>query len=346
MLANFSIKSVIKVYAYLWVLWLVLHCYLLIDFGVPMGIAMVDSLITQLLLAFSTFLIHITLKYYQPSKENFFYLRIWVVLLSIGNTAILLALLEFFYAHNLVYVSLLDKSIFIRFCYQLIMVSVIALVQWLGNYIVEQRLLEDRKQQAERFSKEAELYNLRQQLQPHFLFNSLNSISALAGSKPEQARNMIQQLSEFLRHTLRKDEQQLITLKEELKQLHLYLEIEKVRFGNRLRSTIIVPPSCEDLLLPVLILQPLVENAIKFGLYDTLGEVEILIEVSCIEGKWLQIKISNPFDPSTRVMPAMGTGFGLESIKRRLYLLYANNDLVQTENIENQFIVSLNIPQK
>ncbi|MCF8254156.1 MAG: histidine kinase, partial [Bacteroidia bacterium] len=181
--------------------------------------------------------------------------------------------------------------------------------------------------------------------QPHFLFNSLNSISALAGSKPEQARVMIQQLSEFLRHTLRKDEQQLISLKEELYQLDLYLQIEKVRFGNRLLSSISIDKNCEHLLLPVLVLQPLVENAIKFGLYDTLGEVEILVKATCKEGKQLQIEISNPFDPETHNQNG-GTGFGLDSIKRRMYLLYASNDLVQTEIKEKQFTVRVNIPQQ
>jgi two-component system LytT family sensor kinase len=79
---------------------------------------------------------------------------------------------------------------------------------------------------------------LRQQLQPHFLFNSLNSISALAGSQPEKARHMIQQLSDFLRGTLKRDEQQSVTLEEELHHLQLYLDIEKVRFGSRLQTDI------------------------------------------------------------------------------------------------------------
>ena len=81
------------------------------------------------------------------------------------------------------------------------------------------------EQETLKFSREAELASLRQQLQPHFLFNSLNSISALAGSKPEQARLMIQQLSDFLRGTIKKDDQQFVTLDEELNHLQLYLEI-------------------------------------------------------------------------------------------------------------------------
>src|SRR6185436_1417225 len=119
-----------------------------------------------------------------------------------------------------------------------------------------------RKSDAEKLAREAELTGLRQQLQPHFLFNSLNSISALAGTKPEEARKMIQQLSDFLRGTLKKDDQQLVSLSEELQQLQLYLEIEKVRFGHRLRTEITNDERSLSLQLPSLLLQPIVENAI------------------------------------------------------------------------------------
>jgi LytS/YehU family sensor histidine kinase len=321
-----------------------IYTYVLFDFDVPLSIALVDSFITHLSFTFSTFIIHITLKYYQPTKENLFYMRIWALLMAIANTVVIVNGLEFLFSHEVAYQAMVSKSILLRFLYQVLMIIIITVVQWMANFLGEQRSLSDHKQENERIVKEAELYNLRQQLQPHFLFNSLNSISALAGSKPEQARRMIEQLSEFLRHTLRKDDTQLISLKEELYQLDLYLEIEKVRFGNRLKSTILLDEACTNKVMPALILQPLVENAIKFGLYDTLGEVEIVVEAKCVANQYLQIQISNPFDSLTHKQTA-GTGFGLDSIKRRLYLLYANNDLVQTDIKEQQFIVKLTIPQ-
>ena len=98
----------------------------------------------------------------------------------------------------------------------------------------EEKNINERKIDAERLTKEAELFKLRQQLQPHFLFNSLNSINALISVQPEQARKMIQQLSDFLRGTLKKEDQQWVNLSEELQYLQLYLDIEKVRFGHRL----------------------------------------------------------------------------------------------------------------
>ena len=120
-------------------------------------------------------------------------------------------------------------------------------------------------------AKESELFKLRQQLQPHFLFNSLNSINALIGNRPDEARKMVQQLSDFLRGTIKKEETQWVTLQEEMQYLQLYLDIEKVRFGNRLSTAIEIGEDVSEMTLPALILQPIVENAIKFGLYDTTG---------------------------------------------------------------------------
>lgn len=191
-------------------------------------------------------------------------------------------------------------------------------------------------------AKDAELFKLRQQLQPHFLFNSLNSISALTGSKPEKARHMIQQLSDFLRGTLKKDEQVWTTLEEELEYLELYLDIEKVRFGYRLQTKITHADEVLQMKLPSMLLQPVVENAIKFGLYDTIGEVVISINAKDVNGL-LEVTVKNPYDEET-LQPA-GTGFGLTSIQRRLYLLFARHDLLKTTRENNLFITTINIPQ-
>ena len=193
-------------------------------------------------------------------------------------------------------------------------------------------------------SREAELFKLRQQLQPHFLFNSLNSISALTGSQPEKARHMIQQLSDFLRGTLKKDDQKWSTLEEEIQYLRLYLDIEKVRFGHRLQTEIIFDDALQSLKLPALLLQPVVENAIKFGLYDTYGDVLITLRATQ-ENNYLKIMVQNPFDPETS-QPLKGTGFGLSSVQRRLFLLFARHDLLQTQKDEQNFITTILIPQK
>jgi LytS/YehU family sensor histidine kinase len=207
----------------------------------------------------------------------------------------------------------------------------------------EQKEMERIQLETEKGFKEAELYKLRQQLQPHFLFNSLNSISALIGSQPELARKMIQQLSDFLRRTLKKEEQTWVDLEEELDYLELYLEIEKVRFGHRLSTQIECEQICKSQKIPPLLLQPVVENAIKFGLYDTTGDISIHILAS-LKKEVLEIQIQNPFDPETS-SPKKGTGFGLSSIARRLYLLFGRRDLLETRIEGDWFFTTIKIPQ-
>jgi LytS/YehU family sensor histidine kinase len=232
-----------------------------------------------------------------------------------------------------------------RYWYVLIMSGVLSGL-WLFLVKSILKLLystDKRKEQAEQMTKDAELLQLRQQLQPHFLFNSLNSISALAGKQPEKARHMIQQLSDFLRGTLKREEYQSVTLEEELHHLQLYLEIEKVRFGQRLQTDIQVTESAAKMRIPSLLLQPIVENAIKFGLYDTIGEVMITL-LAAEENHQLRLTITNPFDEETAIT-TQGTGFGLASIHRRLYLLFARNDLLKTSRTGIIFTTSLLIPQ-
>ncbi len=183
-------------------------------------------------------------------------------------------------------------------------------------------------QHTEQLRKEAELFMLRQQLQPHFLFNSLNSINALIGREPQLARTMVQQLSEYLRHTLKKEDEALISFQEEIDDLHIYLNIEQIRFGHRLKVSEAIEEECLQHKIPPFLLQPLIENAIKYGLYGTLGEVTINITAYLNGGKFF-FKIVNPYDP--HAVAAKGTGFGLESVKRRLYLLFGRNDLLELQ---------------
>jgi LytS/YehU family sensor histidine kinase len=134
-----------------------------------------------------------------------------------------------------------------------------------------------------------------------------------------------------------------VNLQEELQYLQLYLDIEKVRFANRLSAVIEIDEEAKKMKLPALLLQPIVENAIKFGLYDTTGEAVIRICAKS-EANLLTIIVENPFDPETS-SPQKGTGFGLSSVQRRLYLLFARTDLLTTEVKENIFITTVRIPQ-
>ena len=168
-------------------------------------------------------------------------------------------------------------------------------------------------------------------------------LAAQARHAARKAREMVQQLSDFLRATLRRADEHWITLDQELSYLQLYLSIEKVRFGHRL----VVNEECDDQLnlwlIPPLLIQPLVENAIKFGLYGTTEDVEIKLFTRRYN-EAIQIEISNPFDAD--MQPSEGSGFGLNGLKRRLYLLYARNDLLTTSIENNHFTVRLTLPEK
>ncbi|MFY8022105.1 MAG: sensor histidine kinase [Bacteroidia bacterium] len=314
------------------------------NLGLSWELAFTDSAITNILLMVSGYIIYTTLKYYQPANENFFYLRLWVVLLAAINSAILYYILPYNLYADSNYITYINKGLYLRFSYQFLMLATITMINWMGFYFKNKQELEKRKIDAENQSKEAELLNLRKQLQPHFLFNSLNSIHTLVGSKPQEAREMIEQLSGFLRHTLRKNEQQLIHLREELQGLQLYLEIEKVRFGNRLEVMMNTQGSCLDMKLPALILQPLVENAIKFGLYETLEQTVLELNTRCTEQELL-IEIKNPYDAEF-AKHSKGTGFGMSSVQRRLFLLYARNDLMQATAENGIYTVTIKIPQQ
>jgi sensor histidine kinase YesM len=198
------------------------------------------------------------------------------------------------------------------------------------------------QQDAGALLREAELFKLRQQLQPHFLYNSLNAISSLVLISPDRAQEMIGRLSDFLRTAVKQGRQQVVTLEEELEYLRSYLWIEAVRFGDRMQIEWSGEELAGNAQLPPFLLQPLVENAVKYGVYGNTGTITISINISMTSGI-LRISISNPFDASMK--SATGTGFGLEGVRRRLYLVYARTDLLQTESADGHFTTTIQIPQ-
>lgn len=301
-----------------------------------------DSLLNASLVALCTLTIGNMLNYYQPKRGSYFNMIIWIVSLAAISIALSKYLLPLL-VDNTDYLSFVRISLPLRFCINVLVIGAMSIIFMFRNMVQQQQENEQRKMDAERLAKEAELYNLRQQLQPHFLFNSLNSIIALIGRKPEEARNMTFQLSDFLRGTLRKDDQQMIPLHDEIEHLKLYLEIEKVRFGHRLATTLIFPDDCAECNLPAMILQPLVENAIKHGLYGTTEQVNIHLEAQK-EDNLLVVQITNPYDKENRPS-RKGTGFGLRGVQRRLFLLFGRTDLLHTTSATHIFTSTIKIPQ-
>jgi len=322
--------------------WTVLVAYIVHSFGFIWFISLTDGIVSAILLAAACWLINNNLRYYQPGKGSYINILIWCLALAGFCTAGCRYIIPYLSVSS-VYMTFLSNSLVIRFFTNFLAVGWMAMLSMLWYSQLDHKETEKRKSEAEKLARDAELYNLRQQLQPHFLFNSLNSINALIGFKPDQARKMIHQLSDFLRGTLKKDDQLLVPLSDELEHLNLYLEIEKVRFGHRLETEISCDKDCGQALIPSMLLQPLVENAIKFGLYDTTEQVTVSIRGE-IDGNNLVLMVQNPYDPQTS-RPKQGTGFGLSGVQRRLYLLFARNDLMETHANDNIFTTIIKIPQ-
>lgn len=316
-----------------------MHAFILRQFGFSWKDAFTDSAVANVLLGGTALLVSLSLQHYIPQKNRYGYLfsvvMIFTVMWLTLNRFISLRIIDVE-----AYRALWQHSIFIRGAFGLLIIVTMALVSALWYSMEDQRELDRRREEADQLSRTAELNTLRQQLQPHFLFNSLNSINALIQVQPENARKMVQQLSDFLRGTLR-DQQQWVSIDDELDHLQLYLQIEKVRFGHRLSAEVVnAAPGTQ---LPAMLLQPLVENAIKFGLYNTVGEVTIRVEAR-VEDSMLRVQVSNPFD-ADGATPGNGAGFGLKSVQRRLHLLFGRNDLLTTEIQDHHFIATVNIPQ-
>jgi two-component system, LytTR family, sensor histidine kinase AlgZ len=190
-------------------------------------------------------------------------------------------------------------------------------------------------------ARDAELKALKAQINPHFLFNSLNSISALTSIDPSRARDMCVLLGDFLRLTLGLGEKASVRLSEELDLLQKYMAIEMVRFGTRLRMLEEIAEESKACLLPPLLLQPLVENAVKHGIASLPEGGDVRLAVQRQNGR-LSILVENSWDPEAP--PRRSGGMGLKNVQRRLEARYGKdaNLLVNTEG--ELFQVRLSLP--
>ncbi|MDX2174793.1 MAG: histidine kinase [Bacteroidota bacterium] len=305
-------------------------------------LASIDAAISVTLTALPLILV-ILLQNYLPHFLNKLDVQLFLIAVFIFKVIFLQKIILPFLYSNINFKEIFNKTEILRIFIVFLQAVFSFALMWYFNQLnlkTKQKFLQ---QQAEITLRDAELIKLRQQLQPHFLFNSLNSINALVSSQPQLARKMIQNLSDFLRGTLKKDENVFVNLSEELKLLELYLEIEKIRFGHRLQVVFNIDEKSKIQKLPALILQPIVENAIKFGLYNVLNDVEISIITQKKETN-LIIEIKNPFEDDA-LQIRKGEGFGLSLVERRLQLMYHRTDLISIAKNNNIFITTLIIPQ-
>jgi two-component system, LytTR family, sensor histidine kinase AlgZ len=190
-------------------------------------------------------------------------------------------------------------------------------------------------------AREAELRALKAQINPHFLFNCLNSITALTTSDPGRAREMCIRLADFLRNTLGLGERESVAWHEELDLAQAYLDVEQVRFGARLNVEVDVDEACADCLVPPLILQPLIENAVKHGIATLVAGGTIHVRSHVRDGV-LEVSVENGFDPESPV--PRRSGLGLRNVRTRLERRFGPSAQLVAQSAENRFRAGFAVP--
>ncbi len=313
--------------------------------GFPLITAFTDALVFNLVFAIMGLGLWFGVVFNEPDRKepvrillNHLVMSVFLVGLWKISTGVLL---RGFFPDNSYYLSFLRNNDFNRLVIGVIYYLLLSLIYYLVQ--LNYSLQEKKKQEAKlrELVQEAELKTLKTQLNPHFIFHSLNSISSLTITRPEQAREMIAALSEYLRYTIREKNRQFATLQEELANIELYLKIEKIRFGNKLKVEQQIGDNCMQEQIPMFVLQPLLENAVKFGVYQSMEQVGIRIFASR-KDQFLQIEVENDYEPDGDLRK--GEGLGLRNIRNRLELIYQKPNLIKVKNNGRSFVVTLKIP--
>ena len=239
-----------------------------------------------------------------------------------------------------------DFLFFGNFFLGVLLYALIALVAQAYLFFVKQRKEATSNARIETELARAELAALKMQLQPHFLFNALHSISSLNLINPQKANRMIARLGEFLRLTLERSNEQTVALAEELEFLRYYLEIEQIRFSDRLTVEFDVADETQQAEVPHLILQPLVENAVKHGIAPFAGKGKIEIEARKA-GEKLVLKVENSVsgkESETRIEKNSGAGTGLKNARSRLERIYGENFRFEFSEAGREAKVIVEIP--
>ena len=223
----------------------------------------------------------------------------------------------------------------------LILYGLSAAVSYLMLESERVRRLETQELETRLMARDAELQMLRTQVDPHFLFNSLNSISALTAFDAAGARAMTLKLAEFFRHSLGLQAGRKVTLEQELKLVRHFLAIEQVRFGERLRFDTGIDADALSCLLPPMLLQPLAENAVKHGIGRMIEPGRVRIE-AVRAASILRIVVENDVDPDGAA--GGGDGIGLDNVRRRLAAAYGHEAGVRWSNGGGRFRVELSLP--
>lgn len=334
-------------YIILWALIIVAHILILhVFYQVSANVAVVDGLI------FNTLFGGLGLIYWYPVKYSNIDSQNFITIIINHFAAALIAVGGWLFAGQYMtqqlfpdekeYLIFLVSSLPWRFISGILYYSLIILFYYMILYYNNLQERIQHEVELNNLVQQAELKSLKAQINPHFIFNSLNSISALTISNPENAQEMVIKLSEFLRYAINQEGNQKTSLEEELQNIDRYLDIEKIRFGDRLSFEKHTSYDCLQKKLPNLILQPLFENAIKHGVHESVDEITIKLNTYC-ENNHLYVTVSNNYDPESIVNK--GDGIGLKNIKDRLMLSYQRHDLLTIKKTDQHFEVKIDVPQ-
>jgi two-component system, LytTR family, sensor kinase len=342
-----KVRSYFIAYIGIWSLIAVIHILILTLFqGFSMGLAFTESLISNMLLALIGLGLWFPVFFSNLEKEsivNFILKHMFACLLSVGLWVLIhYAILNALFASHTQYKQFLVSSLPWRAGIGALFYGAIILVYYLIINYQNFREKVTREAELKALIRESELNSLKSQINPHFLFNSLNSISSLTMISPEKAQDMIIKLSEFLRYSLSNKDEKVTSLRDEIDNLTRYLDIEKVRFGKRLNVVNHTNEKCVDLKLPGLILQPLMENAIKYGVHESIDQTDVELSCTCTE-KNLRVSIRNRFDPEFHYKK--GAGIGIQNIRSRLKIMYGRDDLLSVVKSGTIFEVTIIFPQ-
>ena len=244
--------------------------------------------------------------------------------------------------NNDVYNHFLKISLWWKALEGILFYIVVVLVYYLCIYVEQLNEKAANEIRLNRLVKDSELNLLKSQINPHFLFNSMNSVNSLIISNPEQAQKMLVALSDYLRYAVLSTNSVYSCIADEMENIERYLSIEQLRFGDKLLYEPEIEPSCHNAKLPAMLLQPLFENAIKHGVYESLETVRIITKIKK-DNSYLHIELSNNFD-ADGVSLKKGSGTGLKNIRERLRLLYGTSAAMQSKTEHGIFTVILKIP--
>lgn len=342
----FQRKISLFYYLFVWGLITALHIAILTTaLRLQFKFAVLDGIVLNLTYALLALSFWYSCKFISLEKRNFFPILINHSLASVVSSLIWLGvayiILVKIAISNQHYHRFFREAFYWRLLigilFYFIMVSFYYLLIYYQSF--HEKLL--RESELKTLVKEAELKTLKFQINPHFIFNSLNSINSLILSSPPKAGEMTIKLSEFLRSTLTKNETQTSKLADEIQTAKLYLDIEKVRFGDKIDFIEEVDANYLDNAVPSMILQPLFENAIKHGVYESIDTVQIKF-ICGFKNNYLRIIVENNFDPKTT--NRKGAGVGLSNIQNRLERVYNQTNLLRIEKENSLFRAIINIP--